>query len=233
MRIIFAFLLFSFHQGTAQMYVGGNSTSSEMNASPLGFIQEIRVDNNEVKGTTYLFDNWMTAVKIILVNGSVLTEKLVRFNLATSIMEVRMDGTIKGIQGKYIKAFEIADDHTSGVNAYVAGSDYTVKGVPLAGFLKQIAFGNMNIYALTKIEKLKAGYVAALDAGEPVDQLVKKSKYYFGDSKELKEIETNPKKFAANFPGKEKQIRSYMREAKLSLKKENDLVLLFAFINAN
>lgn len=217
---------------SAQAVVGGvQSKGMDMNTQAYGFVTEIKTDTKEVTGSTYLYEQWYMG-KIEFINGSKITGKLIRYNIKSGFVEIRLDDQKKGgADGRNIKSFEILNEETQVTEKYVNAIDFSINGTKLVGFLKELQVGELSLYSKTDVKLVKGAYVAALDMGEEDDSFSKKTIYYVAKESELQEVSTNKKRFASSFPEKEVEVLNYIKDQNLSLKNENDLVSVILFLN--
>ncbi|HPM31526.1 MAG TPA: hypothetical protein PLJ60_14415 [Chryseolinea sp.] len=233
MRLYLIFIICLINTGVfAQSTLGGvDSKGMDMNAKPLGYVREIKADAKEVEGTVYLNEEW-TIGKIEFVNGSILDNKFIRYNIQSNFFEIKLDaGKVGGSEGRNVKSFELLNSATQEYDKFINSSDFNAGGTKLLGFMREIEIGELSLYAKTDIKLIKANYVAALDMGKEEDAFSKRNVFYIVKNKELIEVVPNKKQFAANFPELEPEILSFIKEENLSLKKEKDLLSLVVFLN--
>lgn len=96
-----------------------------------------------------------------------------------------------------------------------------------------VVFDNSE-YALLKKEYIKfraeslsqTGY----DKGKPAAFIREKDVYYFKVGDDIEELSTRKKKFAAAFPEQTKAIKAYIKNEKLDLEEEGDLIKAFQYV---
>lgn len=211
----------------AQVVGGVQTKGMDMNAQPFGFVKQISADTKEVVGNVYL-NEWSLGT-VEFINGSKLGNKMIRYNIENDFLEIKLDGVVKGAEGRNVVNFLIFNGDVE--QRYVRASNFKFNGTSLVGFLQELHVGNYSLYSKTNVKLVKGTYVAALDMGEEDDEYSKKTIYYLGKNKELTEVSSNKKKFASNFTGIEGKVLEFIDESDLILKREADLIKVISYIN--
>lgn len=215
----------------AQVVGGVQSKGMDMNAQAYGFVKEIRAEPKEIKGNLYLNQDWMIG-QVKFINNVTIQDKAIRYNIKSNSFEIKLDGVVKGIDGRNVLGFEVMNRTSLEKESYVVASKYKLNDVELTGFLQILSSnGEYNLFSKTHVELVQGMYVAALDMGEDEDAYVKKVKYYIGKNGKLMDFSANRKKFAKLFPGKENEILEFIKSESISLKDGNDLISIIEFIN--
>jgi len=215
----------------AQVVGGVQSKGMDMNTRPYGFVKEIKAEPNAIIGNTYLHEGWFFG-SIEFINGALLADKGIRYNIKADVVEIRLDAILKGSDGKNVKRFELLNSLTQEKEQYVSASDFIINNTKLVGFLRELKVGYYSLYSKTTVILIKGSYVRALDMGEEDDEYRKQTTYYLAKDKELIELSTNRKRFASVFFDSETEILKYIKEHNLSLKNERDLIKIVSFVNS-
>ncbi len=231
-NLLFFIALISINAALAQAIVGANSGKPiDMNTRAGGFVTEIKKNNTEVRGNTYLAEEWKSAT-LSLIDGTVITDKLMRYDILMNQFEIKIEGQLKGIQGFNVTSFVIYNEFTQGVDQYINAKQYSLEGAKLIGFFKVTNIDKWSFLTKTDVELKKANYNAILDVGEEDPEYVKSSKFFISNGQSLiPVVSNNKKKFADSFGDKSDQVLQFLKDKKLSLKEEIDMRTLVNFLN--
>ncbi len=215
-----------------QNVLGTQSKSMDTNPLALGFIRETTADTKEIKGNTYLYEQWFSGT-LNFINGSKLADKSIRYNLQSNIFEILIDGVRKVAEHKFVQSFTIFNQLTLQTEKYVNASTLNnTSGPKFLGFLRELHTGSYTLYSRTEVKLVQGKYVSALDMGDQDDYYTRKVVYFVMKDMNLVEISLNKKQFADSFSEYEQKILDYVKENNLSLKKENDLVAVISYLNS-
>jgi hypothetical protein len=218
--------------GLSQVVIGGNNAKPmDMNTRPGGFITELKKSSNDVKGDTYLNKDWLPAT-ITLIDETVLPDKLIKYNLKEDYFEIRMDNTIKAINGRNVKSFVIANELTQGLDMYVQGKDFLFNGVRLNGFLKTSPPNKWSLLVKTDAVLKPSNYNPVLDIGEEESEYIKTRRLFIAEGNSVFEVnQKSKKKFSQLFDENSEKVFFFLEKNKISLKEESGLRSLIDFLN--
>lgn len=179
-------------------------------------------DKGSLKGSPYLNEQFLASQ----ING---VDYMVRYNAADNKMEISENNSIYEYPAKLDQTvIEIPSIKKQYVyKNYRDGKNYHI------GFL--VVLSDAPTAKLFKAEKISfvPGVVpkTSYDRAYPDEYKRLKDVYYMQlQSGEIDRVPTNAKRFAALFPEKDKAITNFIKENKISLNDEKDLITLFSFI---
>jgi hypothetical protein len=211
----------------------GNLPGKGMDAQTYrgGFITQLPPAPREQKGDVYLTSDWVKA-DFTLENDTELKEISTRLDLNRNEFEINYEGNIRILAGSRVRKFSSFSSQSGSIAVYQNAKDFKLNGVPPVGFLREIEAENeMALFGKTNLKLIEASYVAALDAGTKDDKLVKRETYFFAKNATLYEVLGNASKFAAQFGEQGDEIKGFIKANKLSLKNEDHLKVLLAFLS--
>ena len=178
-----------------------------------------------VKGSIYLFEDWDTS-SVIEVDSRKYLLKSVNYNILADQFQFKVsedsifvfDNTIIGqvkLNNRKFKQFYFGLDE---------GDKFC-----------EVLFEGENSSLLKRHGvKFDQAQPNPLMLKDITDKYVKTAKYYLidNDSKTITSVKLKKKSLAAIFKGKSSDIESYVKNNKLSFKKENDLKKIFKYYNS-
>jgi len=231
MKVFFNLVLY-FQIGTTgfgQQTVGGvEGKGMDFNAIPHGVIKEIRGKAPLTIGDHFLYKDWFEA-EIFLYNGQKIEGYQIRYDIDKDLIEIKDDSLVKVLFGIHIKKFVL---HTLPKNeVLINGSEYSLDGVPLVGFLKVLVEGDWSLVSRIETELVENDYSPTLDFGNKDNKIVQKESYYFSRHQNLNKV-TNKKGvlkqiFASEYP----QVETLKKTEKLNFNKKEDLIVLVELLN--
>lgn len=214
----------------AQVVGGIPGKGMDMQTQPNGFVTQLPMAPPETKGDVYLYSDWMMADILLYHQNTKLSRYLIRVDLESNSVEINHQNQIKVLAGNRVKEFSLM--RTSGVaEKFVNGGAFKLNGVNLDGFLKVIDSGKWQLLSKVQLKLIKATYVAALDAGNRNDSLVKEEVYFFSKDYTLYQVYSSSKKFAAQFNENGELVKSFIKTHKLDLKSLLSLHQIQTFLN--
>ncbi|MDE3251542.1 MAG: hypothetical protein KGO92_01975 [Bacteroidota bacterium] len=180
---------------------------------------------SDIRGTPFLVDKW--------INGSVTTTKGTYASLELKYNVY--DNTL--VFNKDEESYEMIDDILSFTLKPKANepSGFLVfkKGISGADirpgqFVQVLAEGNINLY---KLPVKQVSEMSEVNAGV-VQTFTNNAKYYIGKTGQLHFIKMNKEEVLNAMQDKQSQIESFIREKKLSLRKEGDVIDLITYYNS-
>lgn len=177
-----------------------------------------------LEGSPYLNEEWQTG-SIILKNGDTIPSISLRLNVLKGEMQYQYEE----------KTYAIGAPE--GLNEIIMGRrifkylTYTEDSKLKKNYFEVLSNGKSCLLKYHYIVILPANFNLALNSGNKNDQIVHKMKYYakIGDS--IIEIEKRGKNLISAFGNNEALISKYIKENKISLKNESDLITLIKYSN--
>jgi hypothetical protein len=207
---------------------GAQAKGMDMQTNPGGFVTQLPPAAPETKGDSYLQANW--SLGDLVIGDKVLPGQLVRYNIDKDLFEIKNDqGQVKALEGRRVSAFKWINGTSSASESFVSARQFKESGVPVVGFLQQIAEGKYSLYLQTSLKLLKAHYVPELAAGDNTNRMVKVPNYLFAVDGRVIRV-TTKKAFIENFENKDK-LSSFIKEQKINLKDREDLLKIYDFLN--
>ncbi|HUH34768.1 MAG TPA: hypothetical protein VL022_02965 [Moheibacter sp.] len=187
-----------------------------------GSITQKARDKGELKGTPYINENFVASE----IEGELY---MMRYNAAENKFELLENDVVSEYPAKLdqtvIKIPSIQKQYV--YKNYRDGKNYQY------GFLVWLNEpSDLKLYKSEKVLFVK-GIVpkTSYDRAYPDEYKRIKDVYYFQKGAEtIDRIPSSAKKFANLFPDKEKEILSFIKEQKISMSEEKDLIRLFTFI---
>lgn len=189
-------------------------------------------DNREysVEGDYYLNPDWYEGF-ITLKNNQTFQQYPLKYDIFNDILEIKVKDEIKILKGEKIASFTWFNEARKEEIFYLNSHDYRLNGTPLIGFFELVADGKVQLLSKVEVAIKDPTYLQGLDMGKQYTEILKKEVYYLSDaSKALKEIKN--KKDLWEYLGNDAQhVKQHMRQAKLSVKKKQELAQIVSFIN--
>ncbi len=230
---VFAVCILSLQELFSQAVVGGVSSKGlDMQASPGGFVTQLPMAPAETKGDVYLNSEWIIADIALFNQTSELKDYSIKINLQTNDIEINYQNQVRVLSGRNVKHFTLKKNDGA-FEKYVNGKSYTLNNTPIVGFFKVIDSGKWELLIKPQVKLVKSSYVAALDAGDRSDYLVKEEVYFFSKNKSLYETRMPVKRFSKQFSENEIPLSNFIKEHDLGLKRIDDLKELLHFMNTS
>lgn len=179
--------------------------------------------NNEVKGDTYLLKNWLSTMTIFTNDKNSFSVNNANFALLKSKFVTKLSKD---------SIFEFDNDNIK----YVKLNDVVYKRFYYNNtnhFLAVLFNGNKASFLKKNLIYIKKGRVNPMTQVKIVkDSYAVKDKYFVFVKGEVQEIDLNKKEFLSLFKDKKNEVKSFMKQQKLSFKVEEDIVKLFKYYNS-
>lgn len=180
---------------------------------------------SDIRGTPFLIDKW--------INGSVTTTKGTYPSLELKYNVY--DNTL--VFNKDDESYEMIDDilsftlkpkanDPSGFLLFKKG--ITGADIKTNQFLQVLAEGKMNLY---KLPVKQVSEMSEINAGV-VQTFANNAKYYIGKTGQLQFIKINKEEVLNAVKDKQEQMESFIKDKKLNLKKESDVIDLLTYYNS-
>jgi hypothetical protein len=166
-----AFCTAAFAQSAPQLTLNNN-----IQRFPRGFVTTLPGRPPEIRGTSYLYDDWRLAV-IVLTDDKIIEDIPVKVDLYNMFIEIDHNGQSKVLEFDRVKAVDLKTGDGP-LEHLVSGKSITFSGTRMSGLFSFVKTGKYNLLLLTQAVKKAPSYNAALDIGSRDYELVKE-KYYF------------------------------------------------------
>jgi hypothetical protein len=179
----------------------------------------------KIEGTPYLDEKYVDGE--IYFGESARTKVPVRYNIYQDLMEYQQNGKALVLDpSTKIKKVQMGD-----ITFIV--EKLTLDGKTKYGFLNLLDSGKVTLYSRKMIRYQEPLKGRALDGGDVPAKFSKMSDLYFYKigTGELKEV-GNLKDLIASLPDKQDEIKQYVKQEKLSPKKEDELRKLIQYYNS-
>lgn len=227
-HLVISFLFaISLHPVAAQQVQGTAQTNSHIYGDGFGArVREIPYVPGETEGSYYLFDHWSPGT-ITMSNGEKVSDMFLKYSFENRSLEIKTDTAYLSMNVSDTDQFSIYDDEQRQFRNFVAARRYKLDGTPLVGALELLYEGKIELVAKVAPKLIEANYKGALSGGSTNDKIVKKKEYYLvTDDSKLIALPSKKKQAIKVLQQFDPQIEGYLKEERLKLKKEEDLVLL-------
>ncbi len=195
-----------------------------------GKIIEIPLPPTEVKGTTFVYDNWRMG-SVELITNQKISDQWLRYDLLNEQMEIKLDGEVKVLKGNRIRKGQWLDPESDRNVLFVNNTNYKYKGTKLVGLLEVLVDGSLGLITKTSIKLIESNYLPQLNAGNRDDRLKKEKSYFVRKGNELFEVEKGRKKNEYLFEGLREEMMSYIKDERLVYSTEEDLIKIISRYN--
>jgi hypothetical protein len=185
--------------------------------------------DGEIKGNVYL-DSSFRKTNIYLYKTDATLNSPSRYNLLHNEFEVETTAGVRSLTGAVVRQFILVKGNDS--TRFVNGKDFLVDGAPLEGFVGILAEGEATLAKQIKVEIIKPSYNPSFEVGDRNTHLLQKPVFYVAKGeKELVRIK-NAKSLVESFGDKKDIVSKYIKQNKLDMKEEADLVMTFNYYNS-
>jgi hypothetical protein len=209
-----------------------NETVTPVIDRQFGLIKELHSKGGEVKGSSYLNEDWITSV-VYLKPGHFSIDKFegirIKANLQSNEIEILTEAGIKLIGSSIFDRFEWINPDTNEKEEYVNCNKFSVGGSRLDGFCR-ISGDKIRLVGRNYVEIIKSNYNVAMDVGSKEDQVIKKSKCYLLDNNVLMECK-NKQTLYSIMGDKAAEIKTFIQVNKIKLSNEADLRAVVTYYN--
>jgi hypothetical protein len=192
----------------------------------------IPIPEGKVIGDTYLSTVWRRSVILLYENNKLIEGYPARYDIGADELDVKGKSGVKVLDGRKVKSFMWMDSSRAEPYYFINAKEFKVDGIPLIGFYEVLVDGNNPLFKKVNISVKKADYNVTLAIGSRDDKILKNTNYYLVDGTNAYEIPGNKKKFLQLLKSKADEVESYMDSNGLSIKKEEELVLICKYYNS-
>jgi hypothetical protein len=197
-----------------------------------GLIKELHSKGGEVKGSSYLNEDWITSI-VYLKPGHFSIDKFegirIKANLQSNGIEIETEAGIKLIESSIFDKFEWTNPQTNEKEEYVNCNKFSVGGTRLDGFCR-ISGDKIRLVSRNYVEIIKSNYNVAMDVGSKEDEIIKKSKCYLLTDDVLIECK-NKQTLYSTMADKAAEIKTFIQVNKIRLSDEADLRSVVTYYN--
>jgi len=187
----------------------------------------------DIKGTAYLYPMW-NAGTLTDKSGKVYSNLLLKYDTYKDQVEMNQDGQVFEISTVLYPKFTLSfvQPTTNNVIKHVFSAAYAVDGFPKMSYFELLFEGR-----LTLIKKYKTSFVEENVSGYGTGGVQKsfqsKTIYFVVEDGVTKEIKSNKKSVLEVFPEQSSVIETFLKEKKMKIKSETDLVQIIQFLEEN
>ncbi|KGL62867.1 hypothetical protein [Polaribacter sp. Hel1_85] len=225
-KLIILPVLFIFISTFSQTIIVNNSLNGENSTGNGGLGRGIwtkNIENNDIKGTTYLLTNWLNKMIIYTNDKNSYSLNRSNFDLIKSKFVTKFpNDSIFEFDNNNIKYVEL--NNVIYKRYYFHSADH---------FLAVLFNGNKISFLKKNIIYVKKGKINPMTHKEMIkDTYAIKNKYFAFINGDLLEIKLNKKDVLSLLKDKRKEIKSFIKKNKISYRKEVDITKLFKHYNS-
>ena len=226
--IVLLFIYFSVGYGQNDNFLIGsgiNDFSSITNYTSGAWNKTRNNSSNEkVQGSPYLFEDWETVA--IITTQEDKKYKIRKLNYDTKldlfVAKISQD-SVFSFKPTYLKSVVINNRQFK---------KYLNQKSSLFDYYEVISEGK-NVQLLKRdIKVIRQGIINHLTMEKETDYYILRTKYYVNDHGKIKELLLKKKKILQIFGDQSQNMKKYLSENNLSIKKENDLKKIFNFYDS-
>ena len=150
-----------------------------------------------------------------------------------NLMEIKTKRTIKVCPAERIIAFELKSTDNEEIRKFVNCNRFKAD-TKLEGFYEVLVDSDegLSLFVKTEATVKEANYNPALDVGEATSKIVKRPNYYIANGSYANVVKKNKKAFLKIFDGKSSIINLLLKEEKLKIGDEQDLIQIVDYYNS-
>lgn len=188
----------------------------------------------DIKGTAYLYPSWATGT-LTEKNGKVYSNLLLKYDSYKDRVELNQDGQILEVSALEYPKFTLtfAEPGTNDVMKHSFSTGFDIPGFSRTNYFDLIYQGRF-----TLLRKYKTSFVEENVTSYGTSDAQKSfqlNKLYFviDQDKISKEVKLNKKSILEAFPLQSERIEAFLKEQKMKVKSESDLIKIITFLDAN
>ncbi|MEN7548196.1 hypothetical protein AAG747_09765 [Rapidithrix thailandica] len=222
-------LLFSISfAGKAQTFAPNGRM--DMNTNPGAVITTKKPTSHTVLSSSYyLKEQWMHGLIKLKKENSAIRGKF-RYNLITHYIEVIQEEELN-----YISRHDIAGlewQKTDGNSIHFVNAMGYRKIQPVRGMLEVLIDGKTMLFRHSYLALKEPDYIAALQVGSQHSQITLASALYFGKQGQLVKVPFRKKKILEYFAPYQNQLKKFIKQHHLKIRKAEDLSKLVHYYNS-
>lgn len=185
---------------------------------------EIPLALPSIIGSTYLEEVWQIA-EIVLKSGNVIQGLPLKIEIEQGNVEIQYNGETKFLNLNAVDYINYNDIKTGAKSVIRSANQFTIDGTPLKGIVKVEEYvGQYKVVKHFYIEFLQANYNVAMDVGSKDHRKVKKENLYISNNNKLILVKGSSKKIAEQLGADKEKALRIIKENKLKLTNEEDLI---------
>ena len=181
--------------------------------------------SSKIEGTPYLDESYVSA-KVFFDNSKPAVVPM-RYNVYQDFMEYTQNGQRLALDKNHVKSVRLG-------NQTFVVDKFEFRGKETKGYLSVLDSGKAILYAKKVVIFMDAKPGRALDGSDLPAQYSKSADvfYYKIADGELKQV-GNIKEMIASFPDKQEELKQFVKQEKISPRKEQELIKLVQFYNSD
>ncbi|MBX2915983.1 MAG: hypothetical protein KF856_12005 [Cyclobacteriaceae bacterium] len=203
--------------------------SSSQGLGPSDILYGVPMASGSVQGDVYLDKKWNKATLMPKDSEKLLEGYYVKYNLKDKTIEIKTSTGIKAVASNKIKSMVWIDSVTTLPSYFINASTYRISGTSLTGMLEVLVDAEYPLFKYHKIEIKEPTYNVAMGSGSKDTRILKRSVYFTAANSQLVQIK-NIKNLSAH-TSKPEKLEAFIKDQKLSIKKEKDLIEIITYLN--
>jgi hypothetical protein len=183
-------------------------------------------DMPQVIGNPYLDQRWSISSISLYEREREVDGNWTRFNIVNYEFEIKTESGIRILPASRVKNIVLIDSVSLKPKAYVNFKEMPDPSNKLEkGFYEILVDGNLKLFKQIDIEVAQPTYNAALNVGSKDYKIIRKEKFFYFD-KEINVVKRKNLESLGDFS------KTFMKKEDIDVQKEEDLVKLFTYLNA-
>lgn len=174
-------------------------------------------------GLPYLYEKWSRGD--VSFKKEVVKFDNVKVDLLKNQLEIKIKGQEKILDKTFFSSFTIINPETGELILFVNAEEYSLNGEKLIGFLQKVEIGDYEILTHNTARIASSGRSSISETGGSAQRVVKKKKIYISKDGKVYKIKRKKDVYKV-FTKNKKRTKEYMKDNKINIKKEEDLVKL-------
>jgi hypothetical protein len=212
------------------------NTQSQLTLSRLKTLTSVGLYNSvdqiapdsKVVGSPYLNDDWRST-NIILNGNENINNYLVKYNIHSDMLEIKVNDEVRGLEGNKVKSFSFVLADQSYRTFLRASNFESVE--ELSGFVEVLEEGKIALLKKLSVTIIRPDYSVQLNVGSRDTRIVQKETFYYSDEKSIWEVPTSKKKLLKLFEDQKDRVSEFIETNNINLKNEDELRSVFSFYN--
>ncbi len=199
---------------------------------PGGIIETWNLEKaKEVEGSFFMNENWYVG-SINLYDGRVLENIPLKYNLRDDFLHILDEnGENRIMRTNKIKSFRWFNLENKENEEFSNSSDYDIHDTPLTGVVKVLVEGKCDLLLHKNLILQKGTYSVVHDAGQKYDEYIINEDFYVDKDDHL-QIVKNKKTVLNIFEEEREKLKSYIKENRINVKKEEGLIAVVNYYNS-
>lgn len=192
-------------------------------------IRELPVRPADTKGSYYLDDMWKMS-NITLLSKGIIKGYPAKLDLKHYELDIQVDDEVKVIKLFTVKEFKWLEQ--SGDSCKYVNTEQLYGVIEGTGrIMEELVNGDVSLYKHFETYIQEANYNVAMNVGSKDDMIKMKEKFYIAVDGKLSKVEPKIKKNASLFGENYGATAKFVKDNKLKLNREEDLVRVVEFLN--